>query len=114
MALCSKCGLPFSYAEPHICEGRDRTKLWFLSTALIAAIAGAIVGGALGHEYIQAVIRRACEQPDATNLCGLPSAPAIPFYIGIGAVLGASVAASAGALIVRTRKVRSRAIHVDP
>jgi hypothetical protein len=105
MAICPKCGLPFSYAESHICEGRDRTKLRFLASTLIVAIAGAIAGGALGREYIQSVIRRACEQPDATNLCGLPSASAIPFYVGIGAVLGASVAAFAGVLIFRARKV---------
>jgi hypothetical protein len=46
-------------------------------------------------------MRAACQAPDATNLCGLRSVPAIPFYIVIGAVMGAAIVALAVVLMLR-------------
>lgn len=43
MAVCPRCGVPFSYADLHVCEGRDKTKLW----SLAAVGLGAILGGPL-------------------------------------------------------------------
>jgi hypothetical protein len=100
MPVCPKCGVPFSYTETHVCEGRDRTKLWSLASVAI----GAVIGGPFGLWDVNSVIQQACEKPDATNLCGLTSTPAIPFYIAIGAVIGASVAAFAVVLISARRK----------
>lgn len=104
MAICPKCGLPFSITEGHICEGRDATKLWLLVTAAIGGLAGAIVGGLIGRAYVDSLIRQACEGPSATNLCGLTSAPALPFYVVIGAIIGAGVAACAVVGFFRMRK----------
>jgi ABC-type dipeptide/oligopeptide/nickel transport system permease subunit len=65
------------------------TKLWlFASVAL-----GALVGAALGLRYGNFLVDQVCSRPDAGNLCGLTSAPAVPFWILIGAVAGASAAA---------------------
>ena len=100
MPVCPECGVPFSYTEIHVCEGRDKTKLWSVGSVVI----GAVIGGPLGLIYANSVIQQACAKPDATNLCGLTSAPAIPFYIAIGAVIGASVAAFAVVLTLATRK----------
>jgi hypothetical protein len=100
MPVCPKCGVPFSYTETHVCKGRDRTKLWSLASIAM----GAVIGGPVGLLYAKSVIQQACKKPDATNLCGLTSAPAIPFYIAIGAVIGASVAALAVVLILGRRK----------
>jgi hypothetical protein len=100
MPVCPKCGVPFSYTETHICEGRDRTKLWSLASVAM----GAVIGAPVGLFYAKSVIQHACAKPDATNLCGLTSARAIPFYIAIGAVVGASVAAFAVVLILGRRK----------
>jgi hypothetical protein len=106
MAVCSKCGLPFSYTEPHVCEGRDKTMLWSLATAAV----GAIVGGQLGLTYARALIRQACDKPDATNLCGLTSAPAVPFYVVIGVAIGVTVGAFAVVLIPSIRSLFGRVI----
>ena len=100
MPVCPQCGVPFSYTEPHVCVGRDRNKLWLLASVA----AGALVGGALGLLYGNSVVRQACQRPDASNLCGLTSASAVPFYIVIGAVVGASVAASAVVGLLGKRK----------
>jgi hypothetical protein len=100
MPTCPKCGISYSYAVTHVCKGRDLTKLWSLASVAI----GGVVGGPLGLFYANVLIREACEKPDATNLCGVSDVPAIPFYIAIGAVLGASVAAFAVFMILRRRK----------
>lgn len=100
MPVCPQCGGPFSYTEAHVCPGRDRTKLWLLASVA----AGALVGGPLGLLYGNSVVSEACERPDAGNLCGLTSAPAVPFYIVIGAVVGASVAAFAVVVLLGRRK----------
>ena len=99
MPVCPRCGVPFSYAETHVCVGRDRTKLWWLASVA----AGALVGGALGLLYGNSAVRHACERPDASNLCGLTSAPAVPFYLVIGAIVGASVAAFAVVVLLGRR-----------
>jgi len=104
MAVCPKCGLPFSYSDVHVCEGRDKAKLWLFATVAIGSIVGAILGGRLGLVYVNSVIRQACDKSGATNLCGLPIAPAVPFYVAAGAVIGASAAACAVVLIFRARK----------
>jgi len=46
---------------------RDYAKVW-----LMAAVAGgALVGGPFGLLYGQSIVRKACDTPDASNLCGL-------------------------------------------
>ena len=100
MAICPKCGAPFSYEAPHVCEGRDKTKMW----ALLSVGMGAFIGVPLGQWYGQYAIGQACDKPDATNLCGLSVLPALPFYIVIGAVIGASVAAFAAVVVLGRRK----------
>src|SRR6478752_5131378 len=100
MAVCPQCGVAFSYTESHVCLGRDRTKLWLLASVA----AGALVGGPLGLLYGNSVVRQACERLGAGNLCGLTSAPAVPFYIVIGAVVGASVAAFTVVALLGRRK----------
>jgi hypothetical protein len=100
MPVCPKCGTPFFYTEGHVCEGRDKGKLWSLAPAAI----GAVVGGPLGLVYGDSVIRQVCENPDAGNLCGLAAVPTVPFYIVTGAVLGASVATFAFLMILGRRE----------
>src|SRR5690242_3398345 len=100
MAVCPKCGVSFSYAKPHVCEGRDKSKLWLFAFAVI----GTLVGGLLGWRYGNSLIRQACERPDASNLCGLPSAYSMPFYLAVGAVIGASVSALLVVVILRRRR----------
>jgi hypothetical protein len=100
MPVCPRCGVPFSYTEPHVCVGRDRNKRWLLASVA----AGALAGGPLGLLCGNSVVRQACERPDASNLCGLTSAPAVPFGIVIGAVVGASVAAFAVVVLLGRRK----------
>src|ERR1700680_648520 len=100
MPVCPRCGVPLSYHASPFCVGRDRTKLWLLASVA----AGALVGGPLGLLYGNSVVRQACERPDASNLCGLTSVPAVAFYIGIGAVVGASVAAVAVVALLGRRK----------
>jgi hypothetical protein len=99
MPVCPKCGVSFSYTETHLCEGRDKTKMWWLASVAI----GALAGGPLGLLYGKSVVVQVCGKPDAGNLCGLMSAPAVAFYITIGAAIGASVAALAVLVILRTR-----------
>lgn len=70
--------------------------------ALVAA--GALVGAPLGLLYGHAVVRLACERTDASNLCGLMSAPAVPFYIVIGAIIGASLVACGVVVVLGRRK----------
>src|SRR5262245_23352297 len=100
MPVCPKCGVLFSYTEPHVCEGRDRTKIRLLASVAV----GALVGAPLGLLYGNSVVRQVCARPNASNLCGVTSAPAVPFYIVIGAIVGASVAASAVAVLLGKRK----------
>jgi hypothetical protein len=64
----------------------------------------AVIGGSVGLFYEQSVIRQACERPGAGNLCGLASAPALPFYIVIGAVVAASIATVVVVLVLGRRK----------
>jgi len=90
----------FSYRETHVSEGRDKTKIWWLASVAI----GALVGGPLGLLYGQSVVSQACGKPDASNLCGLMTAPSVPFYIAIGAIVGASVAAVTVVVILRKRQ----------
>jgi hypothetical protein len=100
MPVCPKCGVPFSYTETHVCEARDKTKIWLLTSVAV----GALVGGPFGLLYGNSIVRQACEKPDASNLCGLTSAPTVPFWIVIGAVIGASVAAFAVVVLLGRRK----------
>jgi hypothetical protein len=100
MAICSRCGVPFSYAEPHVCEGRDTTRIWLRASVAVGALVGAPLGLLCGNY----VVRQACDRPGASNLCGLTSAPAVPIYIVMGAVIGASAAALAIAVLLRSRK----------
>ena len=92
--------MPFSYMDTHVCEGRDTAKLWLLAALAV----GAVVGGPLGFWYGNSVVRWACEKPDASNLCGLTSVPAVPLYIAIGALSGATIAALAVVAILGRRK----------
>lgn len=103
MAVCPRCGVPFSYADIHVCEGRDKTKLW----SLAAVGLGAILGGPLGLSCTHFLLRQACLRPDATSLCGLMIVPFVPVYIAIGAVSGASIAAVAVTLVHRSTSRRS-------
>jgi len=104
MPICPKCGASFSYTETHVCEGRDKTKIWWLASAAVGALVGALIGGQLGLLYGNSVVRQACEKPDAGNLCGLTSAPFLPLDIVIGAVIGSSVAAFAVVVLLGRRK----------
>jgi hypothetical protein len=92
--------MSFSYTENHVCDGRDKPKLWSLASVAV----GAVVGGPLGLFYGNSVVRSACEQPGAGNLCGLTSAPTLLFDIAIGAATGAAVAALAVGVILGRRK----------
>jgi len=87
----------FAYTEPHVCDGRDRNKIRLLASIAV----GALVGGPLGLWSGNSVVRQICARPGASNLCGLTSAPAVPLYIIIGAVVGASVAAAVAVLLSR-------------
>jgi hypothetical protein len=99
MAVCPKCGVAFSYTATHVCEGRDKSKVWWIATVVI----GAFVGGPLGLLYGTSIVRQACAQTDASNLCGFMSVPSVPSYIVLGAIIGASAAALSVAVILRTR-----------
>jgi len=66
-------------------------------------VIGAFVGGALGMLYGTSIVRQACAQPNASNLCGFINTPSVPFYIVLGAIIGASAAALSVAVILRTR-----------
>jgi hypothetical protein len=33
--------MPFAYSEPHVCEGRDYTKVWLV----VSVVAGGLLGG---------------------------------------------------------------------
>jgi putative exporter of polyketide antibiotics len=96
--------MSFSYTETHVCEGRDAAKLWSLASVAVGLAIGAVAGGALGQLYGLSAVRQACEGPGATNLCGLSSAPFVPVYTTIGALVGATAAAFAVFLILRMRK----------
>ncbi len=100
MATCSKCGMNIDYAEPHLCEGRDRTKWW----VIVAVTAGTLVGGRLGLAYGAAKIAEVCSKPDAGNLCGLIASYAVPGWIVVGAVLGGFVSTLGVALAVARRR----------
>jgi len=100
MPVCPTCGMPFSYTETHVCEGRDKTKIWLL--ALVAV--GALVGAPLGRLYGLSVIGQACDRPGAGNLCGMIDSFALPFYVVIGAVIGAAAAAFAVTVLLARRK----------
>jgi len=76
------------------------TKLW----SLAAVAFGAFIGGPLGLLYGNSIVRQACEKPDASNLCGLTSAPTVPFYIAAGAVIGVAVAEFIVIVILESRK----------
>ncbi len=103
MAICPKCGAPFSYSEIHVCEGRDITKLWSLASVAIGVLIGAPIGGRAGLLYANSLIADACGKPDASNLCGLPLTPSIPLYVITGAMMGASIVALAVGVIVALR-----------
>jgi hypothetical protein len=94
----------FSYTETHVCTGRDRTKLWLLTSVAAGALVGGPLGRLLGNAVVSSAVRQACERPDATNLCGLMLIPAVPVYIGIGTIVGAAVAGFAVAAFLGRRK----------
>ena len=100
MPVCPKCGTLFFHTEGHVCEGRDKGKLW----SLALAATGAVLGGPLGLLYGDSVIRQVCENSDAGTLCGLAGVPTVPFYIVTGAALGASLATFALVMILGRRK----------
>ena|SRR5258708_5229096 len=109
MAVCPKCQMTFTYTEDHVCEGHDRAKLW-----LMASVAGgAVVGGLLGLFYGLSHGRRACSEPDASNLCGLADifAPplALPLYVAVGAVIAILITGVAAVMISAVMSRRSRA-----
>ena len=88
MATCPACRMTFAYSEPHVCDGRDYTKVWLM----LSVAAGALVGGASGLWYGVSVIGQACKKPDAGNLCGMVPSYFVPGHGLIGAVVGAFVA----------------------
>ena len=88
MPTCPKCGMNFSYSDTHVCEGRDYTKVWFM----VFVACGALAGGPLGLWYGRTIIGRACEKPNASNLCGFVPSYFVPGYVVIGAVIGALIA----------------------
>jgi hypothetical protein len=101
VAVCDKCGIAYTYAGGHVCQGRDKTKVWLLTSVA----AGAVGGGLLGRIYGNRVLAQVCDAPDAGNLCGLFSAPTVPLYVGIGAVVGAFVGALVLVIVLRRRRL---------
>ncbi len=106
MAICTKCGASFDYAEPHVCAGRDYRKVWAVVAAVVAALLGYRFGLAIGRSGIAA----ACSAPNAGNLCGLIPSFFVPAYEVIGAGLGAF----AGALLAIVIAGRVAARHRNP
>jgi len=100
MATCPKCRMSFSYTEPHVCEGRDYTKLW----SIVVAAGGALVGAPVGVLCGNSLIRAACAKPDAGNLCGLVPSFFVPGYAIVGASLGALAASALVIVIVHRRQ----------
>ncbi len=99
MAVCPKCGISFSYAETHVCEGTDRSKVWLIAAVGVGALAGAPFGRLFGN-YI---IGLACNRPDAGNLCGLFASLMVPVLVVAGAVVGASITAFALTIVLTRR-----------
>jgi hypothetical protein len=97
--------MSFTYGEDHVCEGHDRTTLWV--TASVAG--GALAGVPLGFWFGLSVVRQACDQPDASNLCGLAGYSVFPTYVVLGAVVGALVAAVAVVVIIARMNRRLKA-----
>jgi hypothetical protein len=89
--------MTFSYTADHVCEGHDYAKLW----SGVSVAVGALVGGPFGYLYGLSVIRRACDEPGAGNLCGLAAFSTVPMYVVCGAALGAIVATIAVVVIIR-------------
>ena len=98
MTTCPKCGMSFPYAEAHVCEGYDHTKLWWMASLAGGALGGGVLGWFFGSRYIQYIVSQACARPGAGNLCGLYSSFTAPSYItfgvGIGAAIGATLTAA--------------------
>lgn len=80
-------------------EQPDLGKSWSLAALPI----GALLGGWLGRLCGNVVIGRYCASA-ASNLCGLFAAPALPFYVAVGAVMGAAIAGLSTVVIVTRRK----------
>src|SRR2546430_916228 len=88
MPVCPKCRMNFAYSEPHVCEGRDYTKVW----SIVSIAGGALIGGPFGLLYGLSIVRQACDKQDAGNLCGFVPSYFVPGYVLIGAVIGGFVA----------------------
>jgi len=101
LPVCPKCHASFSYAEDHVCEGRDRSKLLLLASV----VAGALAGAPLGRMYGISLVDEVCSRPGAGNLCWLTSVADVPVYMLLGAVFGASVAALVIVMILGRRQV---------
>ena len=80
-------------------RSNDDTKVW----SIVFVAVGALVGGSLGLLYGGSIVRKACAQSDARNLCGLIPSYVVPGYVLIGAVLGA-LAATAAVFLSISRK----------
>jgi hypothetical protein len=107
MAICPKCGMSLTYTDDHVCEGRDHTKLWLLASVAGGAFVGASLGLLRDLSISRQVLRGACGQPGAGNLCGFPAFTAtpgvFPIYTALGAVIGAMVAAVVIIAVMRSR-----------
>jgi hypothetical protein len=101
MPTCPRCRMTFAYSETHVCEGRDLARIW----SMVSVAAGALAGGASGLLYGLSIVRQACDNPGAGNLCGLGPSYFVPGYGLIGAVIGALVATVAATLFMGRPKV---------
>jgi len=91
--------MSFSYAESHVCDGRDKSKFWLV----VAVASGALAGAPFGRWFANYIVGLACNRPDARNLCGLFAAPMAPVFVIAGAVVGASIMTVALTIILARR-----------
>src|SRR5262245_2729811 len=88
MPVCPKCGVSFSYTEVHVCEGYDRTKLWWMVSVAGGMLIGGLVGGLLGDRI---GLLSGLSRPGWFWIGSYFFQPPVPIAPILGAVIGAIV-----------------------